>query len=445
MDTIKKISRRDFIGGSLALISLPAWAQSLPANPDVVIVGAGSAGLAAAKSLIAAGNSVVILEAAGRIGGRALTESSSFGIPFDHGCSWITAGNLNPYTDLARQYGFDLHDHSSPGETLYVGDHRATPKQGMAYDRDWSATLSALGKAGAQGLDVAASTVIPKDKEFVGVAQTWIGPMDWGVDFKDLSTLDNYNSAETAPDYMIKQGHGTLVQKMGEGLPVQLNTPATKITWNGNGVSVDTPAGVISAKACIVTVSTGVLGAGNIEFSPALPSWKLEAIDNVPMGLLAKIALQFDQERFGLRPNQWLDYWVPETMPAQACYFLAWPFDFDLLIGFVGGEFGWELSAAGEDAAIDFALGELVKMLGSDVRKFFVKGKLTGWASNPLTMGAYASARPGHHHARETLGLPVGDKIFFAGEAMAGEMIQLCGGAYLSGEASARKVIETIS
>ena len=442
--TRETFSRRQFLGSSLAFLTLPVWAQSVPTNPDVIIVGAGSAGLAAARTLITAGKSVVIVEAASRVGGRAFTESSTFGVPFDHGCSWIASGNLNPYTKLAKDWGFELHNQSTASEALYVVDRRATAKESRQYDREWSATLRALKEAGKAGLDVAASTVIPEDREFVGVSQTWIGAMDWGVDFKDLSTQDNFNAADSAPNYMVKQGHGLLVKKLGEGMPVQLRTPATKITWGGNGVSVDTPSGSISAKACIVTVSTGVLGSDTIKFNPTLPAWKREAIDNVPMGLLAKIALQFDQERFGLHRNNWLAYWVPEKMPAEACYFLTWPFDFDIMIGFVGGEFAWELSAAGGGVAVEFALDELVKILGSDVRKYFVKGIMTGWAGNALTLGAYAAAKPGYHHARDTLAQPVDDRLFFAGEAMAGELITLCGGAYLSGQSTAEQVIKTI-
>ena len=112
---------------------------------------------------------------------------------------------------------------------------------------------------------------------------------------------------------------------MGADLPVRLATPATEIDWGGDGVAVETPAGTIRARACIVTVSTGVLQAGSIRFAPALPGWKQDAIDNLPMGLLAKVALRFDGERFGLGANQWLTYRVPEETPTEACYFLTFP------------------------------------------------------------------------------------------------------------------------
>ena len=131
-------------------------------------------------------------------------------------------------------------------------------------------------------------------------------------------------------------------------------------------------------------------------------------------------------------------------MPAEACYFLTWPFEYDIMIGFVGGEFGWQLSAAGTEAAVDFALGEVVKIVGSKARDHFVKGHLTGWAGNPWTWGAYAAARPGHYEARAMLAEQVGDRLFFAGEAVAGAYVALCGGAYMSGEAVARKVAAVV-
>jgi len=441
---MNSLSRRSVLSGLLASAALPAWAQSVPTNPDVVIVGAGSAGLSAARTLISEGKSVVVIEGSGRLGGRAYTESDTFGIPFDHGCSWVMGPGDLPYVQMARDWGFTLLDHGSASEALYVGDHRATGAERRKYNTAWAQVESAANKAGREGLDVPASTVIPPDMDFSGIPQTWMGPMDWAVDFEDLSTMDLWEYGDIGANYLIKEGYGTLVARMGANLPVQLNTPATRVDWSGGGVSVETPAGAIRAKACIVTVSTGVLGAGSIQFAPELPDWKQEAIGHLPMGLLAKVALQFDGERFGFAPNQWLTYWVPKEMPAEACYFLTFPFGFDIMVGFVGGRFGWQLSAKGTDAAVDFALGEVVKMVGRQARDHFVRGYLTGWAENPWTYGAYAAATPGHHSARADLAKPIGDRVFFAGEAVATPFYQLCGGAYLSGDAVARDLVSRI-
>ncbi len=336
------ISRRSFLSGLLATASLPAWAQTIPANPDVVGIGAGSAGLSAARSLIARGKSIVVIEGADRIGGRAYTESNTFGIPFDHGCSWIMGNRDVVYANKASEWNYDLLKHAGASEAFYVGGHRATSTDNSMYNKAWNQVERSMYAAGSKGRDVSAKSVIPGDMDYAGVAQTWIGPMDWGVDFKNLSTMDVYNYGTIHTNYMVRQGYGTVVARMGADIRVQLNTPATRINWGGDGVLVETPAGSIRARAY---------------------------------------------------------------------YFLTWPFGYNIMVGFVGGEFGWQLSDEGSSAAINFALDEVVKMVGSSARDHFVKGHLTGWANNPWTRGAFAAARPGHHCARAELARPVDNRL----------------------------------
>ncbi|MEM7426666.1 MAG: FAD-dependent oxidoreductase, partial [Pseudomonadota bacterium] len=319
---MKKLTRRSLMAAGLALGTMPIRdTVDLPANPDAVVIGAGSAGIAAARTLLELGKTVIVLEAANRVGGRAYTEAQSFGVPFDHGCSWITAANDNPFKLLAERSDYTLVEHSTPPEVLFVGDRRASDREVEQYWACWQHIPKALDEAGKAGQDVPASTVVPPGLPFSGVCQSWIGPMDYGVDFKDLSTLEFSQNADNNPSFMVKEGHGRLVANLAGGLRIKLGTPATRVDWGGPGVSVETPAGTIGAKACIVTVSTGVLNSGALTFSPALPSWKVQAIHDVPMGLLAKVALQFDGERFGFLPDNWLTYWVPDEMPAEACYF----------------------------------------------------------------------------------------------------------------------------
>lgn len=114
------------------------------------------------------------------------------------------------------------------------------------------------------------------------------------------------------------------------------------------------------------------------------------------------------------------------------------------MVGFVGGGFGWVLSGAGQNEAVEFALGEVVKIVGSDAHKHFVKGHLTKWADNPNTLGAYAAALPGEYGARSDLARPIGGKLFFAGEALGGSHVALCAGAHKSGEAVARQIVASL-
>ncbi len=441
---LASLDRRHFLAltASSVIASTSAGRAQLPSSPDVVVVGAGAAGLAAAKTLMARGLSVLVVEASDRIGGRAWTESQTFGVPFDHGCSWVQTTRVDMFLKAAESYGFEVLQHDGFGEVLYVGDREASDAEYGQYWRAYAGLEGAIGAAARRGDDVAASTVIP-EMPFAATAESWM-TMGMNVDFDNLSTADWWSGAVAKPRYIVKEGFGALVARLGADVPVMLSTPVSGIAYASDGVTVTTSAGDIPATACIVTVSTGVLNAGAIAFDPALPDAKQQAIADLPMGLLAKVALQFDDTRFGFRPNEWLTYHVPEETPGEASFFLTWPFNENLMIGFMGGDFAWRMTQAGTDVAVDFVLGEVEAMVGSKARERFVKGALTQWGNDPLTRGAYAALRPGASGARAVLARPLDDRLFFAGEATAGPYYATCGGAWRSGEQTARDVIRTL-
>jgi monoamine oxidase len=156
------------------------------------------------------------------------------------------------------------------------------------------------------------------------------------------------------------------------------------------------------------------------------------------MGLLTKIPVKIEGTRLGLKP---FDDVLIERHARHDVYFLAFPFDLDLMVGFVGGDFAWEMEAAGRAAAVDFVTDRLVDIFGSDVRRAVTHGTMTNWSAERHVRGAYAAARPGKAHARDVLKDPVGERIWFAGEALAGGLKQTAAGARLSGEAVAGQVI----
>lgn len=442
---IHKLQRRTVLAGLALAGATPLMAQTLPANPDVVIIGAGAAGLSAGRALQKKGVSFIIVEASGRVGGRAYTESTTLGQPLDHGCSWISGSNKNAFTKLAQEGGFTLVNHTSAGSALFdLNGNPASDAEWAAYDRAWVSIERALSRAGKAGLDVAASSVTP-EMPYSATVQSWMGAMDYGVDFDQVSTADYWESADDQPSFFVREGLGAVVATLAQGLPISLNTPVSAIDYSGPGVSVETATGTIRAKACIVTVSTGVLASGKIKFTPALPVAKQEAIADIPMGLLMKVPLMFDGARLGFEENDWVTHRIPEDKAGEACFFVAWPCGHDYIFGNIGGRFGWELSAQGSDAVVDYALSELIRLVGSDARKHFIKGLATDWAENPLTLGAYGAPRPGKNSAREVLGKPVGDTLFFAGEAMAGEVSALVNGAYVSGKKTAKKVAKALA
>ena len=439
------IPRRTVLAGLTIAGASPLIAQTIPTNPDVVIVGAGAAGLGAGQVLRERGVSFVIVEAANRIGGRAWTESETFGVPVDHGCSWISNSTKNPFTKIGRDAGFTLVNHTDAGNDLFDLDgNRATEADFNDYDRAWGALVRAVSRAGRAGEDVPASTVIP-NLPYGAAVQSWMGAMDYGVDFDQLSTLSYWNSAESQPSFIVREGLGAVVATMADNLPIALETQVTGIDWSGEGVSVTTSGGTIRAKSCILTVSTGVLNANKIRFTPELPAATQEAASNIPMGLLMKVPMLFDGARLGLGENNWVSYQVPEDSPGEACFFVAWPTGHDYLFGNIGGRFAWDLYAQGQRAVVDYALGELVRLVGSDAKRHFVSGFATNWADNPLSLGAYGAVRPGAYGARDILAKPVGDRIFIAGEAVAGEISALVNGAYLSGRSTAKTAADQLT
>lgn len=410
---------------------------------DVVVVGAGSAGIAAAWALIGLGHSVQVIEAMGRVGGRAFTDRRTYGVPFDVGCAWLHKSDANPYTDYARRRGFTLRPHEYDLERLYLagerqaGAARRLADQAGPLEETLSEAISALPGDGPALLAQPA----PATPLQLSVGD-YLGALDMAVDLDELSSADYANAADLSPNLLCAEGFGAIVARRAQGLPIRLGTPARHIRRDGRGVSVETDHGRLKGRAVVVTASTGVLNAGAIRFTPELPVALRQAVSDVPMGMLAKIPLLIPRERFGLSPFE--DVLVSD-LGRESVYFLAFPFATDLMIGFVGGDFGWELSAAGEAAAVDHAKQALARAFGSAAPSRVVKAGLTDWASNPYTRGAYAAARPGRFAARAQLRQPVDDQIFLAGEALGGELIQTCGGAWLSGLDTAWRVHQALA
>ncbi|QIG47617.1 FAD-dependent oxidoreductase [Nordella sp. HKS 07] len=401
---------------------------------DVLIVGAGAAGLGAAKALIAQGKSVRVLEAQSRIGGRALTVSDKFGVPFDWGCAWLHAADRNPFFDEAIAQGATLQHHDLNLDRLYFGSRRATAvEMAKMFKADFELS-SVLEHKTAKGDRLAELLEV---SSIGAAAATYAGPMDFAQDTDEISVADLMSAADLDPNFLVREGFGAIVANWAKSIAVELDTPVKRLRWDGPGVVAETPRGEVSAKTAIVTVSTGVLAFGGLRFSPDLPLAQDEAIHNLPMGLLTKIPLEIKGDRLGLRPFE--DVLI-ERHGHHDVYFLCFPFDCDLVVGFVGGDFAWELSAAGEAAAVDFAVQNLARTFGAGIEKQIGRTAMTDWGANPFTRGAYASARPGFAGARKSLMEPVGERIFFAGEALGGTLVQTCAGARLSGEAAALQV-----
>jgi len=443
-NTSVDLTRRRLLLGLAAapFVINSVWAAT-PNNPDVVIIGAGAAGLGAAKTLSDLGVSYLLIEAQSRTGGRAYTDLHTFGVPYDMGCHWLNYGRINPWIEYGKTNEFTVYPTPQEPYGLFVDKRRATPEELNEYDLAWDKIEKEIGWVATKSNnpDIAPADVVKLDTKWKKLSAYMMGPLDMAKEFDDFSCKDYWESPGADPHYC-REGYGALVAHYGRKLPVQLATPAQHINWQGSGVKTGTSEGTISSKAVILTVSSGVLAADKIKFTPTLPVKKQESFHYISMGTYNNVALQFSKDFFGLGPDRYVDY-VNES-GSEAGGMLTNIGGTNLTYVYSGGNLGRELELAGVKAGVDWGLNEVVKIYGSDVKKYFVKGNFTRWGKHPWTLGSYASAEPGYFHMRKELQKSVADKLFFAGEATHPLQWATCGGALLSGIDAAKAVAGTL-
>ncbi len=406
----------------------------MDSHTDVVVVGAGAAGISAAYTLIGKGLDIIVVEAAERIGGRCWTDLETFGVPYDVGAHWLHYGDRNFFLSYGKDNGFDLYP-DARNFSLYKQNQRqpnglSTIQQ--SHDEYWSAIQQAIDSN--QDISVADATASLSSER---VSDFIYGPWIMGKEIHEFSVFE-YSGPLGDSDWFCRQGFGTIVAHYGVTLPVSLKTEVNAIDWSGDGVKVKTNQGTIGARAVIVTVSIGVLSGDRIQFSPNLPIAKQEAFNAVSMGCYEHVVLQFIENSCFRQPDTYIISMPNNSREGFGA--LANICNSGLTFCDIGGNLARELIALGEEACIDYALGELVTIFGSSIKKNFIRGAASAWLENPYTLGSYASAEPGAFQMRATLNEPVGERIFFAGEACHSSMWATVAGAFASGQEVANKV-----
>ena len=414
---------------------------------DVVVIGAGLAGLGAATALREVGRSAVVLEASDRIGGRAWTTHPAElgGVWWDMGAVWLHNAETNPLVPIARAAGETLlRSDELRVERAFVGTREATPEEYADYADAWQRYEDRAAELLRVHDDVPLAEIarsMPDDPWAVTI-ETWEGPIICVASADEFSARDWLRNVLSGSNLVPDGGIGAFVaRRLGVGLDIRLATPVTRVRWGGDGVAVDTPSGTVTARSAIVTVSTGVLNAGGIVFDPPLPATTQAAIHALPMGLALKVALRATgPDRLDLPLHCSLDRQVKRSGdPTMG--FQCWPYKRDYIQGWIGGPAAWELARAGEAAAIDFALGQLRSVFGARVDRLFAGGThvVTHWDADPYIRGAYSFVHPGDADARIALAQPLADShLLFAGEACHNGMAGTVAGAWISGQDAAR-------
>jgi monoamine oxidase len=407
---------------------------------DIAVIGAGAAGLAAGLALQKAGRSFIVLEARNRIGGRAFTDTTTLGLPFDCGAHWLHAASQNPFTKIADRLGFRYNSHVSFEDWMLFAAGREAPERVMeeagTYMDD---VLRRIDKAGAKGKDVAFSDFIEEGNPWNMLVRQLIGQIT-SHDPEDCSTLDSWRYEEEGGDFPVENGYGALVARNAASLSVTLSTPVIRIDWSGKTVKIDTPRGVVTARAIILAVPVNVLIAGGIIFTPALPERLMQAFHDCPMGVSEKLAMLLDRPVDGLE-HTYGDVVFPGEGPARTFNLYVNPFGRPLLVSHMAGSWGGEMEHLSDADAEAMAAEAAVEAFGSSLRKRIIRTLRTHWASDPYTLGGYSQARPGRAASRLMFSEPVGDRIVLAGEHCSIPFYSTVHGAHLSGIAAAKSAM----
>jgi len=380
----------------------------------------------------------VLFEASGRIGGRCITDTHLFGVPFDLGAHWLRYPSSNPLAKLAPASGLEVYP-APRGQGMRVGPRNARAGELENFLTALVRAHRAIDQAGRKS-DVAAAGALPADLgQWQPTVEFILGPLTCGKALADVSAEDIARAGERDLAQFCRQGYGALLAKLAAGLGPQLDTPVTLIDRDRHGVDVRAGKHRLRTRTVIVTVSTNVLAAGKIEFRPELPRAVTSAVHDLALGSCDHVGLMIPGNPLGLRPD---DLVFEQAAGERTAALLGRVSGTDLHLVEVAGGFGRALAAQGEAAMVDFARDWLAKLYGADVKSKIKASHATRWNDEPFVLGARSAASPGHADARRALLEPMGGRVWFAGEAAHVTKWGTVSGAWESGERAALAALD---
>ncbi len=427
---------------------------SADARPRVLVVGAGAAGIAAARDLRAAGVSVEILEARDRIGGRVHTTSTWPDLPVDIGASWIHGHQGNQVTEWAAAAGARTLATGYDSGEIYVA--AALRGAGLkAHDADrWEAYAArALREAAKRDSDISIDAAIRALPEFARLTETERADLafyltgsvesEWGADTGAVSAWTVDDGREFGgEDRLFPGGFSAVLAHAAQGLPVTLRTPVRQVRVDGSTVRVTTDAGERTAEAVVLTVPLGVLKAETIRIEPGWSASGARALEKLAMGVLSKTFVRFDAA-FWPVDIDWHEYLGP-----RAGHWAEWvsfgKAGVPVILGFNSGSGGRRVESASAAAVAGEAHEVLRDMFGSAVPA--PRAVLTStWSIDEWARGSYSFNAVGSTPAdRSALAKSIGGRIFVAGEATEPDYHSTVHGAVISGRRAAAEVLDIL-
>lgn len=438
------MKRRELLRASIA-----AWCGALPLREaraagrgkQALVVGAGIAGVAAAKRLSEHGFEVVVLEGRRRIGGRVWTERS-WGTPVELGASWLEQEDVNPLKPLAERLKLELTPAEFESTALYDAD-------GVLFDDDEVEELledfdelmdGVETQARRATRDISLGEAVRRELRKHPWPAADRSELEWALStqaWESAEELDRLslrffdpNIESEADDLTVGGGYDRLVASLAQGLQIRTEQEVTRIEYDAAGVRVLAGSTTWTADLAVITLPLGVLKAKRVSFQPELPERKRAAIEKLEMGALNKIALHYPR-RFWPE-KEFLGY-----LPGQGAgfrHFVASPLaDEPVLTAIAVGDHARELEKRNDREIAAEAHRTLQKMLGNQIpapERFLA----TRWGADRFARGAYSYVPLGASgDDYDALAEPVQDRLLFAGEATHRQFPATVHGAYLSG------------
>jgi monoamine oxidase len=410
--------------------------MSLPSEVDIAIIGAGAAGLGAARALENSGLSTIVLEARDRVGGRGYTIMAAPNITFDLGCGWLHSADKNSFVKIAERLNIEI-DKTRPPWREQSFDAGFPLKERADFVEAIDAFYDRAEEAAKSGRDSAASSYLEPGNRWnpmINAISTYVN----GSELDRVSILDMDAYEDTGINWRVRRGYGALMTAYGAPCPLALNCEVTLIDHSGTRLRIETSQGRLTASKVIVTVPTNLIADEAIRFHPTLPA-KVDAARGLPLGLADKVMLALDQPEALPKDGNLRG----ATMRTAMGSFHLRPFGQPCIEGYFGGSFAQALEDAGRGAVAAQAINEIAALLGNDYRRKLKPLSESRWAHDPFARGSYSHALPGHAGARAVLAAPVDGRLFFAGEATSPNFFSTAHGARDSGERAAGEVLAT--
>lgn len=455
------LTRRQFIQRSAAATAtlIMTNCQTSPTqsieNPEqIIVIGAGIAGLAAARTLHDAGHTVTVLEGRDRIGGRVWTSRHWADAPMDMGASWIHGIKGNPITDLANKIEAERLETDYDNGLLYdVDGKKLRAAQWNRYERFEEIIDEALEEAAELDADVSIEAAVAKfvdvaafsdqEKRYLDLVLNSAYEQEWSGSISQLSAQQVNEDGDDfdGEDVIFPDGYDAIPNHLADGLTIELEQKVLHIAHNDSGVTITTENGEFRADRVIITLPLGVLKSGDVIFSPPLPAEKQTVIAQIGVGVLNKVYLRFAEPFWEKRP-EWYFYLSDKRGTWSEWFNMHHYIDQPILMAFNAADFGTALEGWSDEQIVAQAMETLRKMFGDkilDPESF----QITRWIADPFAYGSYSFPAVGTPaNARAILAQAVENRLYFAGEATNSDYPATVHGAYLSGLREAAKVME---